>query len=164
MNKHFVKQIKDIENQKELYLNLVNHNPNKPHTLSIAKQMARFDTKIRKIKEQETKMFRSCLRNMFKKYIKLHNGVKVRNKKINRKIDLDEIEIRKKCRAALSIRQNDICAICGTKMGDDITYEHIIPVSRNGKTSLDNGKAVHKWCNQYLGTLSLERKRNMFIE
>ena len=46
-------------------------------------------------------------------------------------------------------------------MNDDITYEHIIPVSKNGITSMLNGKAVHSWCNNYLGVLSIERKKNI---
>ncbi len=91
-----------------------------------------------------------------KTYFKMWYGVK--------KCDKNENKLRTICRIELNIIQKNICAVCGHNMNDDITYEHIIPVSKNGVTSMLNGKAVHSWCNNYLGVLSIERKKNMFID
>ena len=110
----------------------------------------------RKKKRNKRNNIMQKFRKIAKTYFKMWYGVK--------NCDKDENILRIMCRSTLNIRQKNICAVCGCNMNDDITYEHIIPVSKNGMTSMLNGKAVHAWCNNYLGVLSIERKKNMFID
>lgn len=116
--------------------------------------------KIRKPYLEKKERKRNNIKNKFielsKTYLTLWYGVK--------KGDKNEHKIRKMCRNVLCVRQKNKCAICGYSMDNDITFEHIIPVSKGGLTGLFNGKAVHKSCNSYIGVLPIERKSNMFIE
>jgi len=109
---------------------------------------------------EEKEMKRTHIKNKFirivKTYSTLWHGVKIGDKQ--------EHKIRKMCRSVLCIRQQNKCALCGYSMNNDITFEHIIPVSNGGRTSLFNGKALHKTCNNYIGVLPIERKTNMFVE
>ena len=50
------------------------------------------------------------------------------------------------------------CALCGKPItrGGDLSQDHIIPVSRGGKTELSNLQCTHKKCNNERGNLSME--------
>lgn len=43
------------------------------------------------------------------------------------------------------------CAICGAPLGDDWEADHIVPFSKGGVTTLENGQAVCKSCNRKKG-------------
>ena len=51
-----------------------------------------------------------------------------------------------------------LCALCGQpiKKADDLTQDHILPVSMGGKTELENLQVAHKRCNNDRGNLSME--------
>lgn len=51
-----------------------------------------------------------------------------------------------------------LCALCGQpiKMADDLTQDHILPVSMGGKTELENLQMAHKKCNNDRGNLSMK--------
>lgn len=157
-------KIQEIEESKKSYLTSIGYIQGTPYSLNTAKKIAGFNNIIKtektKIKRNKKKnkinRFYQKFRKIVKTYFKFWYGVN--------KNDIDEYKIRIMCRNELNIRQKNICAVCGRNMNDDITYEHIIPVCKNGKTSILNGKAVHSWCNNYLGILSTERKTGMFID
>lgn len=43
------------------------------------------------------------------------------------------------------------CAICGKKIRDfeDLTVDHIIPLAKGGKNTIENCQLAHKSCNSY---------------
>ena len=47
------------------------------------------------------------------------------------------------------------CAICGRKIKDleDLTVDHIVPLARGGKNSIDNYRLAHKTCNEAKGRM-----------
>lgn len=49
------------------------------------------------------------------------------------------------------------CSICGQRLRskEEVTLDHIQPVSMGGKNSIDNLRAAHKECNMARGTLDL---------
>lgn len=51
-----------------------------------------------------------------------------------------------------------LCALCGKPItkGSDLSQDHIVPVSRGGKTELANLQVTHKRCNNDRGNLSME--------
>ena len=51
---------------------------------------------------------------------------------------------------------NGCCGICGKKIEDNPTIDHIIPKSLGGKSTLDNLQLAHDSCNQ--------NKRSEFIK
>jgi len=168
-NIHCIKKqkIKILEHQIETLLISHGHYPGKPcnYSLTLARQINKIKKQINEIEfgskakqSKNRKKRRNKLSNFIKIYYKMYYGnVKKGNE--------CELNIRKKCRYALCIQQNNICAICGHQMSNnDITFEHIVPFSKGGETSILNGKAVHHDCNQYIGVLSLKRKMNMFID
>jgi 5-methylcytosine-specific restriction endonuclease McrA len=54
--------------------------------------------------------------------------------------------------------QGGLCALCGEPMGDDVTFDHVLPKSKGGKDTLENGQATHAMCNQFKsGTIGYVR-------
>ena len=51
-----------------------------------------------------------------------------------------------------------LCALCGQpiKKADDLSQDHIVPVSKGGKTEIENLQMTHKKCNNDRGNLSME--------
>jgi len=51
-----------------------------------------------------------------------------------------------------------LCALCGQpiKRADDLSQDHIVPVSMGGKTELENLQVAHKKCNNDRGNLTME--------
>jgi 5-methylcytosine-specific restriction endonuclease McrA len=45
-----------------------------------------------------------------------------------------------------------VCHICREAIGDDLHYDHVIPISRGGAHSFDNLKPAHRLCNQRKGS------------
>ena len=45
------------------------------------------------------------------------------------------------------------CAICGRKIKDldDLTIDHIIPLAKGGKNTIENYQLAHKKCNELKG-------------
>ena len=50
-------------------------------------------------------------------------------------------------RRALDGKQANLCALCGDRMYDDVTVDHIVPVSDGGGHEIENLQAVHRGCN-----------------
>ena len=48
-------------------------------------------------------------------------------------------------------KQGKRCAICGKKIHnlDDLTVDHIIPLSKGGKNDIYNCQLAHRLCNSY---------------
>tara|TARA_Y100000389_G_C17417486_1_gene494629 strand:- start:755 stop:1507 length:753 start_codon:yes stop_codon:yes gene_type:complete len=161
------KRIENVEENIKKYLISIGHTNGKPYGLDAARKMQEFKKSInknnnkligldREIRNKKRNNARIQFIRIVKTYSTLWHGVKIGDKQ--------ERKIRKMCRSALCIRQQNKCAVCGYSMNNDITFEHIIPVSNGGRTSLFNGKALHKTCNNYIGVLPIERKTNMFVE
>lgn len=52
-------------------------------------------------------------------------------------------------------KSNGICAICGKPIyQEDLTIDHINPLSRGGTNDIDNLRATHKFCNQLKDNLT----------
>lgn len=47
------------------------------------------------------------------------------------------------------------CAICGRKIKDldDLTVDHIVPLAKGGKNTIENFQLAHKKCNELKGQL-----------
>lgn len=55
-------------------------------------------------------------------------------------------------RRALYRRDNNTCQYCGTKLGlNNLTIDHVVPVSKGGKTSWDNCVIACRPCNSRKG-------------
>jgi Restriction endonuclease len=50
-------------------------------------------------------------------------------------------------------RQRNLCALCGKPMGDDVTLDHIMPVTKGGEDSFENTQAAHEVCNWMKGNV-----------
>lgn len=69
---------------------------------------------------------------------------------------------------ALLIKTATKCALCGLPINKNLKYpdpmsisiDHIIPISKGGKSSLDNLQATHLICNKQKGTkiIALSKK------
>lgn len=46
---------------------------------------------------------------------------------------------------------NDTCGICKKALGDDVTFDHIIPLALGGAHTQDNLQATHLVCNSRKG-------------
>lgn len=109
----------------------------------------------KKLKKQYESKLRYKLKWLIILYVRTQFGVS--------ESDPLEFKFKQYLRNILDKKQNNKCAVCNCKLENDITFEHIIPRSKGGLTSLPNGKAVHSWCNNYLGVLDHERKVKMLI-
>lgn len=61
-------------------------------------------------------------------------------------------------KVALLKRDGDCCFYCGEKLNDDISLEHLIPLTAGGKNILSNMVLVHKECNLQQGFKPLNEK------
>jgi len=71
--------------------------------------------------------------------------------------DLEEEDIRRERRKARELRATQwwkrrlargICAYCGKRVApDELTMDHIVPISRGGKSTKGNVRPVCKACN-----------------
>ncbi|SIS72757.1 MULTISPECIES: HNH endonuclease [Chryseobacterium] len=61
----------------------------------------------------------------------------------------------KKEKAQILERDGDLCFFCNKKLGDDITLEHLLALSRGGRNALPNMVLMHEKCNNELSNLPL---------
>lgn len=61
----------------------------------------------------------------------------------------------------IHIRDNHTCVYCGTNA--ELTIDHVIPISRGGKTSFENCVAACRTCNHKKGSRT-PREANMFLK
>ena len=59
---------------------------------------------------------------------------------------------------ALLARDGDSCFLCRQPLGDDITVDHLVPVTAGGPNHLANMALAHKACNLRMGHLSVMEK------
>ena len=64
----------------------------------------------------------------------------------------------KKEKAKILERDGKRCFYCGKKLREDITLEHLIPLSAGGKNALSNMVLAHEECNIRAGVLPLNLK------
>jgi hypothetical protein len=64
----------------------------------------------------------------------------------------------KKQKLALLKRDGHACFFCGTLLGDDITLEHLIPLTAGGPNILANMVLAHGACNQAAGVRPIYEK------
>ena len=55
-------------------------------------------------------------------------------------------------------RDGDACFLCGKPLGDDMTEEHLVPVTHGGPDHLANKVLAHEACNKRMGHLSVMEK------
>lgn len=70
----------------------------------------------------------------------------------------------KKYRVQLLKRDGGKCFCCGLPMGEDVTVEHLIPLTAGGKNILSNMALMHYHCNDALGHKPLFEKLNYIID
>ena len=58
----------------------------------------------------------------------------------------------------LLARDGDACFLCGRPLGDDLTEEHLVPVTHGGPDHLANKVLAHAACNKRMGHLSVMEK------
>lgn len=63
--------------------------------------------------------------------------------------------------AALLARDGDDCFLCGQSLGDDITEEHLVPLTSGGTNHIANKALAHGHCNARMSHLSLMEKIGM---
>lgn len=56
-------------------------------------------------------------------------------------------------------KQHDKCYWCHEPLGDDVTLEHLVPLSKNGEDSIENAAAAHSKCNSEKGDMMPETYR-----
>ena len=61
----------------------------------------------------------------------------------------------------IHIRDNNKCVYCGSK--NDLTIDHVIPISKGGKTSFENCVAACKDCNNKKGSRT-PHEANMYLK
>jgi 5-methylcytosine-specific restriction endonuclease McrA len=51
------------------------------------------------------------------------------------------------------------CGICAEPLGDDVHFDHIVPISRGGHHGMDNVQPTHGTCNRKkFNSLNYERR------
>lgn len=61
-------------------------------------------------------------------------------------------------------RDGSDCFFCGKPLGEDITVEHLIPLTSGGANRLSNLVLAHDACNTLAGTMSIVDKVKLAIE
>lgn len=56
---------------------------------------------------------------------------------------------------------HDCCFLCWEALGEDVTVEHLVPVSQGGTNHIGNKVLAHAECNQKMGHLSVMEKIRM---
>lgn len=67
---------------------------------------------------------------------------------------------RKRTAAVMAMlkRDGDCCFLCRQPLGDDITEEHLVPVTAGGPNHIANKVLAHSACNTKMGHLSVMEK------
>ncbi len=73
--------------------------------------------------------------------------------KIKRYGNKEEAKTRRFIMSQLINKNGAICAICGRQIDNmkDCTIDHIIPISKGGRTTVENCQLAHFACNQKKG-------------
>lgn len=87
-----------------------------------------------------------------------------RIKKVKKKTKRALSHENNKKKIKLLCRDGNRCFYCDQLLNDDITIEHLIPVSKGGKDNLDNMVLAHQKCNQEAGTMPLSKKVELAIQ
>ncbi len=58
----------------------------------------------------------------------------------------------------LLARDGDACFLCGQPLGEDITEEHLVPITHGGPDHIANKVLAHAACNRRMGHLSVMEK------
>lgn len=61
-------------------------------------------------------------------------------------------------------RDGENCFYCGLELKEDVTLEHLIPLTQGGKNNLSNMVLAHEKCNNEQGNKSLYEKVKIAIE
>lgn len=69
----------------------------------------------------------------------------------------------KKEKISLLERDGTCCFLCNKELGEDITIEHLIPLSSGGKNHLSNMVLMHEKCNKQVGNLPIVEKVKLAI-
>lgn len=69
----------------------------------------------------------------------------------------------RKKKLALIKRDGTKCFYCGKEMYDDVTLEHLIPLTSGGSNKLSNAVLAHSNCNNDVGHKSLNEKIEIAI-
>lgn len=69
----------------------------------------------------------------------------------------------KKEKTALLERDGVNCFLCGEPLEDDITLEHLVPLTQGGKNNLYNMVLMHDECNQFVNNMSIAAKVKLAI-
>jgi len=64
----------------------------------------------------------------------------------------------------LTKRDGSDCFYCGLTLGEDVTLEHLIPISSGGVNRLGNMVLAHDQCNSQAGTRTVAAKLKLAIE
>lgn len=72
--------------------------------------------------------------------------------------------INQKRKAQLLERDGDLCFFCNEHLGEDITLEHLISLTKGGKDNLENSVLAHEECNLKAGNLPIFEKVKLAIE
>ena len=82
-----------------------------------------------------------------------------KNKKWDGKpIKTGRLNTYKKEKIALQKRDGSCCFYCGLELNNDITLEHLIPLTSGGKNILSNMVLAHEECNGKMGFKPLNEK------
>lgn len=92
--------------------------------------------------------------NITQHYLHFNDRKKRKNnthfERINTAESIQEMRERQFIKRQLINSRGNICAICGKPITNmnDITIDHIIPLSKGGMTTLENCQLAHFECNQ----------------
>ena len=78
--------------------------------------------------------------------------------------NLNRRSISDRNREIIESETNGLCFICGKKMNDDVTVEHIVELSRGGSNDITNLTFAHQSCNYGLMNMDIKEKINKIIE
>ena len=89
----------------------------------------------------------------------------IRNKPWDGKpINIGRNQSHKKEKINLLKRDGSNCFLCTLPLGDDITVDHLQPLSAGGKNTLSNMVLMHEHCNQELKNMLLIDKLKIIIK
>jgi 5-methylcytosine-specific restriction endonuclease McrA len=112
--------------------------------------------RLRANKRNLQSLCRRCEKDSWKRYMATHPLCRlVYNLRRHHKGDLTTTQ--------LKTIPRDICYLCGTAFvsGDLIELDHVIPLSKGGRTTLANLKWAHRACNRIKHDCTLQELREL---
>lgn len=95
---------------------------------------------------------------------KAYNCFILKNKWDGRPLNIGRSNSYKKQKRELLIRDGKCCFYCGKPLLDDITLEHLIPLTAGGLNLLSNMVLAHEYCNSIMGFEALSDKVNYALK